>query len=224
MKCNDIQQSIDDAIDGQLAQAQERAFDAHIATCPHCRENLNRAQALQETLRDFPVPPPSANFAERALRHAAQAHSASNHHRYFGAGFLSAAIAASAVFIALFLVQPQLFQADIPMVSMQVQEIRTVNLAFNSPVDIKAVTFSMQLPDNFELSGYSGMRKVTWTASLQKGRNVLSLPVIALGKGNGVMHAQIAHEDQIKSFRIRLHALGKGEINSRFHVSVKQLS
>ena len=60
MTCADYELLIGDAVDGALEPAQQRALDAHLATCARCRalaEDFRTIRAVSQTLEPH-VPPP----------------------------------------------------------------------------------------------------------------------------------------------------------------------
>jgi hypothetical protein len=55
------------------------------------------------------------------------------------------------------------------------------------------------------LVGFGNQRKVIWRGDLEKGRNLLVLPVIARNLKGGVLTASIHHADERKQFKLRLN-------------------
>jgi len=91
-------------------------------------------------------------------------------------------------------------------------QARTVKLVFEAPMDLAEVTLSVELPENVELEGYAGQRQLVWQTSLNKGQNILALPVIAIGNGQGELVAQLSYGDKTKQFHIVLKTTSDGAL------------
>jgi hypothetical protein len=106
----------------------------------------------------------------------------------------------------LFLKDPSLPDADagIPGVTIAMEQPRTVNLVFASAQALDSATLTVTLPDGVELDGFPGQREVTWETSLDEGRNLLPLTLIALTPVGGELLARLEHDDRDRTFRLRL--------------------
>ncbi len=215
MHCEQALQLLDDYLDHQLPDDQQAALAQHLAGCSACQLELEAQQQLLAQLRALPVVPPQAGFAARALRRARAAnHSART---VFATGFGSAIAAVLLVWFALGLWQP----ADSPstslkLVSMQVAEARTISLAFNSPDELKNVTFQLELPEGVMLANRPGQRLVSWQDQLQRGRNVLQLTLVGQRQLSGDLIARIQHAEQQRIFRIPLQVQKRSPSSTRF--------
>jgi len=96
-------------------------------------------------------------------------------------------------------------ESDIPQVTMQLNEVKAVNLVFNTPEAFADATISMTVPDNFEIDGYGETKVLSWNTSLKKGQNLLSLPLIPISAEQGELVAVISFKDQQKVFKIKLN-------------------
>jgi len=54
-------------LDGALFSEEVRIIESHLQTCAHCRETLNRMQALSSTVRQVPRPEASLLLTARIL-------------------------------------------------------------------------------------------------------------------------------------------------------------
>jgi anti-sigma factor RsiW len=54
MSCNDLQDLIQDHVDGTLPEGQRRLLDAHLVDCEGCRGELEQVRALVGSLADLP--------------------------------------------------------------------------------------------------------------------------------------------------------------------------
>ena len=68
MSCKAIREQFDERLDGRLAQPQQAAFDAHVATCADCRLEWRTYAGAWEVLERQPGIEPSFGFVERTLR------------------------------------------------------------------------------------------------------------------------------------------------------------
>jgi hypothetical protein len=163
---------------------------------------------LQDLLKGYPAPDPEAGFYDRALARATHDGARRQRNKWVFTGF-GAAIAATlaAVMVGgLFLNDPNLADNDagIPGVTIAMEQPRTVNLVFASAHALDSATLTVTLPDGVELDGFPGQREVTWETSLDEGRNLLPLTLIALTPAGGELLARLEHDDRDRTFRLRL--------------------
>jgi hypothetical protein len=123
-----------------------------------------------------------------------------------GFGAAIAATIAAWMIGGLLLNDPQLpaSQAAIPGVTIALAEPRTVNLVFASATALDSATLTVSLPDGIQLDGFPGQREITWETSLQEGRNLLPLTLVALTPVGGELLAHLEHDDRDRTFRLRV--------------------
>ncbi len=202
MQCNQATTQLDDLIDDMLTPEQATALTAHLHSCPACSQELADRQELIANLRSIPVAQSSPGFAARALRHS-RTHS--HVRKGFVAGFGSAIAAALVVWITAGPMNPATQPGSpIAEIALQVEESRTISLAFNSPEDVEKVTFTLQLPEGVSLAGQPGRSLVTWQDQLQRGKNVLKLTLVGKQTSRGDLVASITQADQKRVFRVPL--------------------
>ncbi len=167
-----------------------------------------RDQEIQALLKDYPMPAASSDFFDQALVRATHEGTRRQRNRWMLTGFGSAIAAGLALWMigGFFLTAPVLpaTDADIPTVSMSVEVPRTVNLVFASTRPLDAAMLTVQLPDGIEMSGFPGQREVTWQTSLNAGKNLLPLKLIATSPLGGEVHATLTHDDRGRTFRLRI--------------------
>lgn len=210
MNCKDIQQRVDDYMDGYLQPAEYQIFRQHIDLCSGCKQALDEARELHARLKALPVPDASPGFAARALANARQA----QRPRWQGQ-----AIAATALVLALTLgIVIGRLPGDpgqgLPAVQLALNETQTVNLVFNSPQAFEHTTFMLDLPEGIQLAGYPEQRQLNWEGSLKQGRNLLALPVVAVTGEGGDIVARIQHGNVTKVFKLRLD-VKSGELSQQ---------
>ncbi len=141
-------------------------------------------QELLDLLQEYPVPEAEAGFCDRALIRAVHRGSRRQRNRWMLAGFGSAIAAGLAIWVitAMLMTTPQLPDAEptLPGVTIAMQQEHTVRLVFSSAQALDSATLTVSLPDGIELAGFPGQREITWETSLQEGKNLLPLTLIAL--------------------------------------------
>lgn len=163
---------------------------------------------IRALLKDYPVPEPAAGFLERALLRATHEGSPRQRQRWLLTGFGAAVAAGLALWLigGLFLTTPNLpdAEATIPGITMTLAEAQTVNLVFASSAALEAATLTLRLPDGIELFGFPGQRQISWQTSLNAGKNLLPLKLIALSPAGGEVLATLEHGDRSRTFRLRI--------------------
>jgi len=165
-------------------------------------------QELLDMLKEYPVPEAETGFYDRALIRAVHKGSRRQRNRWMLAGFGSAIAAGLAIWVitAMLMTTPQLPDAEptIPGVTIAMQQEHTVRLVFSSAQALDSATLTVSLPDGIELAGFPGQREITWETSLQEGKNLLPLTLIALTPAGGELLARLEHKDRNRTFRLRV--------------------
>jgi hypothetical protein len=163
-------------------------------------------QELLELLKDYPVPEADAGFYDRALVRAVHKGSRRQRNRWMLAGFGSAVAAGLAIWVvsAMLMTAPQLpdVAPAIPGVSIALEQEKTVRLVFASAEALDSATLTVTLPEGIELAGFPGQREITWETSLQEGKNLLPLTLIALTPAGGELLARLEHKHRNRIFRL----------------------
>lgn len=212
MDCKQLQNQLDDYLDGTLAEAERQAIHAHLSACSTCQSVIAEEKDLRDMLRNLPVPPPSAGFADRALRIAVERNS-QHHHR---AGFIKGFGAAMAAGLALWVIVGILPVSKAPTtsgdheISIALYQTQNVKLAFHTVNEIKDARITIQLPENLALAGYEGRRELAWRTDLTKGDNILTLPIKAQAIAKGRILARIEHGNQTKTIEIAIDVKSAG--------------
>lgn len=163
-------------------------------------------QEVLELLKDYPMPEADAGFYDQALVRATHEGSRRQRNKWMLTGFGAAIAATIAAWMVggLLLNDPQIAapEAAIPGVTIALAEPRTVNLVFASATALDSATLTVSLPDGIELDGFPGQREITWETSLQEGKNMLPLTLVALTPAGGELLAHLEHDDRDRTFRL----------------------
>ena len=206
MACQKTLSDLDDYIDGYLVEASRREVDGHLNVCAACSRELAGRRDLRAEFRNLPAFDFSPSVARAAISRAGLLQAPSRK-PWFLAGFGSALAAGLLIALVSILMAPGQSGPDgLPMVHMRLDEVRQVNLVFDTPRLLGDVQFVVFLPENAELQGFPGQRRVEWRASLGAGANLLPLPVLAKGLVQGELIARLTHNGETKEFKVRIEA------------------
>ena len=167
-------------------------------------------QEILELLKDYPMPEATAGFFDQALVRATHEGSRRQRNRWLLTGFGSAVATGLVLWMVggFLLTTPDLPlptpDATIPGITMTLEEPRTVNLVFASTEALNAATLTVTLPEGIEMSGFPGQREITWQTSLNAGKNLLPLKLIATSPLGGEVYATLRHDDRGRTFRLRI--------------------
>ena len=207
MNCQQIQQQLDDYLDGDLELTQEADLHLHLDACEDCRQQLQQAKALIAELKQVQVPAMSPGFAQKAVSHAASQAKRRPHRNGFVAGFSSALVAGFALMFVVVGILPgdnDIESNVMPEVAISVYAPQTVNLAFDVGYAMDDATLSIDLPGNIEVVGFPGERRLSWQTSLTQGRNILPLPLKGIVNAAGELVATLEQGGKTKILRIRV--------------------
>lgn len=171
-------------------------------------------QTLRQALRRMPTPEPRAGFVERALarsvmdQRVAQAMLPARLRRFMSRWetWAGAALGAAAAAVITFMllrpvdstVGPQ------PHLALTLHEMRNVDVLIDSERELKGATIRIAATGSIALDGFDDERQVDWQADLERGSNLLSLPVVARTAGKGELIAVIEHEGRTRRVAVEL--------------------
>ncbi len=209
MTCTLITEQLDDYLAGELGHDRALELDRHTSECASCRRIVDEERTLQAMLRDYgasTVPQPDAAFFDRAMARAAQNGMQRQRNRWVMTGFGGAMAAALAIWMigGMFFNAPELANPAVPGVTMALEEPKTLSLVFSSATALANATLTVMLPQGIEVEGFQGQREITWMTSLNEGKNVLPLTLIATSPHGGELLATLQHEDDDRSFRVQV--------------------
>lgn len=161
-------------------------------------------------LKDYPMPSATANFYDQALVRATHEGTRRQRNRWMLTGFGSAIAAGAALWIvsSFLFTSPDMTGTEaapaLPTITMTLEEPRTINLVFASKEPLDTATLTVLLPPGIEMQGFPGQREVIWQTSLNAGKNLLPLKLIATSPLGGEVLATLEHDDRGRTFRLRV--------------------
>jgi hypothetical protein len=159
----------------------------------------------------MPVPQPRAGFVDEVLARAVAASTRARPARSrlgaFGrwetwAGAMVGA--ALAVIATVLVMRPAAQPEPAAGITLALNESRNVEVLIDSERTLDLATIHVATTGAVELEGLDDEREVEWQTRLERGRNVLSLPVVARAEGNAQLIATIEHEGRSRRVAIRL--------------------
>jgi hypothetical protein len=154
-------------------------------------------QTLRQALRRMPTPEPRAGFVERALARAVaqsrgqQALSLPGRLRNFvtrwetwAGAALGGAVAAALTLVLLRTVDTAAVSPQ-PQLALTLHEARNVDVLIDSERALKGATIRIAASGSIALDGFEDERQVDWQTDLERGSNLLSLPVVGGVAGKG---------------------------------------
>jgi len=159
----------------------------------------------------MPVPEPRSDFEARVMAHAtgrsaAPAGAGRKAARRVTATWWSAiggALAASLVWATLWFLQGGTPQQT--RVVLHLNESREVPLVIDSERELEDATIRLYVSGSIALAGYEEQREIEWSTTLNRGANLLSLPVVAREPGEGLVVAEIEHEGRKRRVTVAMH-------------------
>lgn len=208
MNCDDFSKCIDDYLDETCGDLERVECSQHMAECADCSARFQRERELLELLARLRVPEPSPGFFDQALDRAASRAGIDRAGISARRAAVGGAIAAGLVAIALL----GIFSAPngdspvsgIPELTLALNTSETVRLSFDSKVALSNARLVLELPDGIDVVGRLGQRRIAWNTNIQRGVNVLELPVIASKVSGGILTATVTHESREKSISIQI--------------------
>jgi hypothetical protein len=164
---------------------------------------------LLDLLADYgkaSMPRPDDGFYDKAVARAIQVGSKKQRTRWVMTGFGGAVAAMLAIWVVsgIFFVGPDAGEPGVPTVTMALEQPQTFNLVFASATALDNATMTVTLPEGIEVAGFGPQSEITWETSLQEGKNILPLTLVATRPVSGELLATLTHEEDYKTFRLQM--------------------
>lgn len=226
MNCNETQTVLDSYLDGDLLPKEVQLFDEHIKNCVSCRDEVAEEKNTRELLSTMAYEPPSDDFEKRVFNNVRKHHASNGvlnkERKTFATGFISAIAASFVIWVATAVFFNTDKLAESQVISVAMNQVQTVRLMLDSENDVEQVTLTLGLPNNIRLKGYENDSQLVWKTSLNKGDNILALPIKAISHGQGNLIAKIQYGDRSKQFRILIKTFKDSVHGDVFFEIVKQ--
>jgi hypothetical protein len=203
MNCKISLNMVDDYLGGYLDGDARQALEDHLELCTSCQERFAQDRALRQRLQAQLVGQPKAGFADRVLERAVEQNQNKTRHHW---SFIGGAIAASLVIAITSFVLPLARQQgpELESQTLALHQVTRVALALDSREELMGATITLRLPDNVELKGFPGQRMISWKTNIDRGTNLLALPVKGIIAKNGLLVARLEYGNKSKEYKVEL--------------------
>ena len=212
MNCKQLTDRLDDYMDGLTEAAETTALAAHIEDCTDCSAVLAAEQGLRDALKDYgesAMPQATTAYFDSALAGAAYEGTRRQRNRWVMTGAAGTIAAGLLVWMlgGTLLNAPPVPDSPVPAIAMTLEEPRRLNLVFSSATALADASMTVILPPGVEVEGFAGQREISWLTSLNAGKNVLPLTLIATSPQGGELMATLRHSGDDKTFRVRVDVI-----------------
>jgi hypothetical protein len=210
MRCEDIEDLLNEHADAELTTARRQDVEAHLATCDDCSKAWHAAEWLHR-YGALPTPVASEAFIAKidAMRQPSRATKRTSPWVAAVGGALAAGIA---------LVAFNYFRAAVdggvpavPLLTMSLNETRDVRVTIDSPEAFMDVEVRVVLAGGIELQGFRARRELRWTTDLEAGVNRLTLPIVASDSSGGKLMVAVGHGDKQRAFVVQIDVAENAE-------------
>ena len=167
-------------------------------------------EPLRDVLKRMPAPQPRPGFADDVIARAVAA-------KAFGAGpqrrrnlllrretWFGAAVGAALAIVATVLLMSPSVPTIESGVTLALDEARTIDVVIDSERTLEDATIRIAANGSIELDGFDDSRQVQWQTRLDRGRNVLSLPIVARMAGAAELVATIEHDGRVRRVAVKM--------------------
>jgi hypothetical protein len=102
-----------------------------------------------------------------------------------------------------------------PQLALTLHETRNVDVLIDSERELKGATIRIAASGSISLDGFDDAQQVDWRADLERGSNLLSLPVIARAAGKGRLVAVIEHEGRTRQVAVELNVVDRQGVDPK---------
>lgn len=210
---------MDDFLDRTLSTEKTFELQHHLHDCSLCSKKFRQESELLAALRALPVPPPSNDFVKRSCATARLRHKKQQVKKAIP--LWGGAVAAC---FALWIILAGPFSQTTPpgqppghqAINIRINQQRLVQVIVDAPRDMLQADVVIELPPQVEVAGFPGLREIRWNTNLRKGKNLLSLPLIAKSEGIAELITHINHENKSKMLSLVMN-ISHDELTRKGH-------
>lgn len=205
MNCTEFLHHLNDYLEKETNEITTKACELHLEDCVSCMKTMLKTQDLAKELRKLDQTPEAqlTKAQEQAIWQGTWKQSLS----YNTSTLVKHGLIAATLLLCLSFLPYSLYQKMTePQISFATLEQKEVYLMFTSEEAQDQAVFTIHIPDNYEYPGQGHKRLITWTAPLEKGKNLLTIPLVASKGGNGMLKTQVKIKGQVQTFYIQLNS------------------
>ena len=224
MNCENVAILLDDHADGRLDPDEWAAVGGHLAHCEDCSSAWYAMQKLRSVRSETVQPYRAGLFADTMAMATNQPVRRTGSSRFWlgvGAGGTLAAGLAWVLVVFAPAIQPL---SEQPALTVALHETRNVDIAINSPKDVKGAQIRVLLSGAIALAGFESAQEVQWQTDLDRGINMLSLPVTMQALSGGQLLVEVVYADGRKTFVVELNGVETKSQEPRAAVPRKRMS
>lgn len=200
---------VDEYLGKRLDADSRQVIENHLEHCASCQARYAQERDFRQRLQTQLIARPRAGFADHVLARTVEHHrnKASRNWSFFGGAIAASFIIAVTSFVLR--IAPQ-SDADLVRQTLALNQVQNISLALDSREELKGARIILQLPDNVELRGFPGQRMISWNTDIDRGVNLLSLPVLGIAEKNGLLVARLEHGNKSKEYTVELRVRAPG--------------
>lgn len=200
-----------DYLDGSLSPTVAAMVARHFESCPSCANEISELRIVQRSLVLWPAPAARTGALERMLKVAVGMPPPSvswwRRPTWTLAGVSAAAALMLTVGFGLGLraAHRDTKGPEIMLAAQPVElgpEVKTVALMFRASDKLSGATISVWLPDDVQIPGRPDVRHLDWQTDLNRGPNLLELPLIATGPRGGTLLVHLSQGSLVRALEV----------------------
>ena len=207
MRCDDIEDLLNEHADATLTPERRGEVEAHLAACDDCCAAWHAAGMLRRH-RALPTPVPSAALIATIAATRQPTRVKKGISPWVAA--VGGALAAGIALVAFNYYRSAQIEGDAaaPSLTMSLNETRDVSVTIDSPEAFMDVEVRVLLAGGIELEGLHGRRELKWKTDLEPGINRLTLPIVASDSSGGKVLVAVGQGDKQRSFVVQIDVEG----------------
>lgn len=226
MNCQTTQDFLHSCNIDSLPLAQEGLIQHHIKQCPQCQQLHKDTQRYVAAI-SVSEPKQMSPWQKRrvlAVIPKAQKRECRKLGLWFGQGFVTASLIISAVIFGILAMEPSRAPSQVlaaipldadPRVISSESLAQNISLMIEVPEDMSQADLALEFPDSLRWSGLEELERIEWSVDLQKGPNVLDVPVSYLEQTASTepqfITASIRYGEKTRSFKLPVSASDNGQ-------------